>query len=57
MILKNGARYIGGFKNSKMHGKGSLKTPELEIEGEYEDGELHGQVFSNFKKNNEFLSF
>jgi hypothetical protein len=48
MILKNGGRYIGGFKNSKPHGKGSLKIPELEIEGDFEYGYMHGQVFINF---------
>ena len=35
LIYKDGGMYIGGFKNGKMHGKGSLKTPEYEIEGDF----------------------
>ena len=41
-IEKDGAKYIGGFKNGKRHGKGSVKTPKQETEGEFEDGEWHG---------------
>jgi hypothetical protein len=34
-IDKDGAKYIGGFKNGKRHGKGSVKTPKQETEGEF----------------------
>jgi hypothetical protein len=38
MIYKEGEKYIGGFKNGKMSGKGSLKASSQEIDGDFEDG-------------------
>ena len=35
MIGKDGGKYIGGFKNWKRHGKGTMKYPDQEIEGEF----------------------
>ena len=48
MINKDGGKYIGGFKNGKMHGKASYKHPSTEYEAEYEDDEFHGHVFIKF---------
>jgi hypothetical protein len=48
LINKDGAKYVGGFKNGKMHGKASYKHPAVEYEGEYEDDEFHGHVFIKF---------
>jgi hypothetical protein len=35
LIFKDGTKYIGGIKNGHFHGKGSIKTPDREIEGEF----------------------
>ena len=52
MIYKEGAKYIGGFKNGKMSGQGSLKTSSLEIDGEFEDDYYNGHAFSNIQTKN-----
>jgi hypothetical protein len=35
LIYKTGTKYVGEIKNGKFHGKGSIKTPDREIEGEF----------------------
>ena len=48
MIYKEGAKYIGGFKNGKMSGQGSLKTSSQEIDGDFEDDYLNGYAVIKF---------
>ena len=42
MIYKDGSKYIGGFKNGKWSGKGTIKTSSQEIDGDFEDDDLNG---------------
>ena len=57
LIDKDGHKYIGGFKNGNIHGKGILKHRKVEFEGEYEDGELNGLGFIKFIDHDSLESF
>ena len=46
----DGFKYVGGFKDNKPHGQGTLtvqgngESPGMMATGEWKDGEMHGQI-------------
>lgn len=45
LVLENGTKYTGGFKNGLFHGKGVLQVGNGKVEGEFENGRYkNGQL-------------
>ena len=54
-LIDNGHTYVGGFKDGKVHGQGTLTYPNGEkYIGEYKNGKRHGE-YSFYLPGNELL--